>query len=81
MIGPILPAAQRGALASYGIDCGRPRARPRSYADRLLRGVKPADLPFEAATRFELVVNQRAARALGLTLPQALLMRADSVID
>jgi len=81
VIGPMLPAAQGGALVSYGLDPRQASRQAASYADRLLRGVKPADLPFEAATRFTLVVNRRAARALGLTLPQALLLRADEVID
>ena len=81
VIGPILPAAQRGALVSYGLDFRQASRQAAAYADRLLRGVKPAELPFEQVTRFELIVNQRAARALGLTLPQALLLRADGVID
>ncbi|MEO7710103.1 MAG: ABC transporter substrate-binding protein [Caldimonas sp.] len=81
VIAPIPPAAQRGALASYGLDLRLAARQAASYADRLLRGVKPADLPIEAVTRFELIVNRRVARALGLTLPQALLLRADEVID
>jgi len=81
VIGPILPAAQRGALASYSLDLRQAARQAASYADRLLRGVKPAELPIEAVSRFVLVVNRRAARALGLTLPQSLLLRADEVID
>ena len=81
VIGPIQQAAQRGALVAYGLDFRQASRQAAAYADRLLRGVKPAELPFEQVTRFELIVNQRAARALGLTLPQALLLRADEVID
>jgi len=81
VIGPILPAAQRGALVSYGLDFREASRQAATYADRLLRGVKPAELPFEQIARFELIVNQRAARTLGLTVPQALLLRADRVID
>jgi putative tryptophan/tyrosine transport system substrate-binding protein len=81
VIAPTRPAAQGGALVGYGLDFRQAARHAASYADRLLRGVKPADLPIEQATRFELIVNRRAARALGLTLPQALLLRADEVID
>jgi ABC-type uncharacterized transport system substrate-binding protein len=70
-----------GGLAFYGIDFVDLWARAPSYVDRVLRGAKLADLPIQAPTRFDLVINLSTAKALGLTLPPSLLARADEVIE
>jgi len=70
-----------GALFSYGVDSfstGRDAAR---YADKILKGTSPADLPIEQATRFELVINRKVATAIGLPIAPALLQRADTIIE
>jgi putative ABC transport system substrate-binding protein len=72
---------EAGALVSYGVDQRAISRRVAVYVDRILKGEKPADMPVEQPTRFESIVNLRTAKALGLTLPQALLLRADQVID
>ena len=75
------PVAEAGVLMSYGANVSATQRTVASYIDRILRGAKPADLPIAQPTKFDLVINMRTAKAIRLTIPQTLLLRADEVIQ
>ena len=73
--------ARDGGLLSYGVDQVDIFRRAATYVDRILRGAKPGDLPVQFPTKYEMVVNLKTAKALGLTVPRLILLRADELIE
>jgi putative ABC transport system substrate-binding protein len=73
--------AESGGLMSYGVDLDDQMRRAATYVDRVLKGARPGDLPVQQATQFRLVINLKTAKALVLTIPQSLLVRADEIIQ
>jgi putative tryptophan/tyrosine transport system substrate-binding protein len=80
-VGPLRSYANNGALASYGSDFTELFRQASSYVDRILRGEKPGDLPVQEPTKYELILNLKTAKAMAMTVPQAVLARADEVIE
>jgi len=78
---PLREYVSEGGLVSYGANLAEISRRAAHYVDRILKGAKPAELPVEQPTRFQIVVNLKTAKALGLTIPQSVLLRADEVIQ
>ena len=77
---PFREFVEAGGLMAYSVDLTDMYGRAATYVDKILRGAKPADLPIEQPTRFDFVINLKAAEALGLAIPQSVLLRADRVV-
>ena len=78
---PLQEVARYGVLMSYGANILDDARRLPSFVDRVLKGAKPAELPVEQPSRFYLTINKKTAKAIGLTIPQNVLLRADEVIE